>query len=130
MLDFSNFSKDSKFYDNQNKMVVVKMKNVYRGILINKFVGLKPKIHSMLSDDGKESNIAKGVNIATEINEFKDILFNKKIIRHKMKKIQSKNRKLGTYEINKISLSCFDDKIIVLNDEIHMLAYFHKDLRK
>ena len=67
-------------------MVVVKMKNVYRGILINKFVGLKPKIHSMLSDDGKESNTAKGVNIATEINEFKDTLFNKKIIRHKMKK--------------------------------------------
>ena len=67
-------------------MVVVKMKNVYRGILINKFVGLKPKIHSMLSDDGKEFNTAKGVNIATEINEFKDTLFNKKIIRHKMKK--------------------------------------------
>ena len=28
----------------------------------------------------------KGVNIATEFNEFKDILFNKKIIRHKMKR--------------------------------------------
>ena len=25
----------------------------------------------------------KGVNIATEFNEFKDTLFNKKIIRHK-----------------------------------------------
>ena len=27
----------------------------------------------------KESNTAKGVNIATEFNEFKDMLFNKKI---------------------------------------------------
>ena len=50
------------------------------------------------------------VNIATEFNEFKDTLFNKKIMRHKMKRIQSKKHKLGTYEINKISLLCFDDK--------------------
>ena len=28
--------------------------------------------------DGKKSNTAKGVNIATEFNEFKDTLFNKK----------------------------------------------------
>ena len=39
----------------------------------------------MKNIDGKESNTAKGVNIATEFNEFKDTLFNKKIIRHKMK---------------------------------------------
>ena len=37
--------------------------------------------------------------------------------------------KMGTYEINKISLSFFDDKRFVLNDGIHMLAYFHKDLK-
>ena len=44
-----------------------------------------------------------------------------------MKRIQSKNHKLGAYEIDKISLSCFDDKIHVLDDGIHMLGYFHKD---
>ena len=84
----------------------------------------------MKNIDVKESNTAKVVNIATEFNEFKDTLLNKKKIRHKMKKIQSKNHKMGTYEISKISLSCFDDKIFVLNDGIHRLAYFHKDLRK
>ena len=55
----------------------------------------------MLSDDGKESNTAKGVNIATEFNEFRDSLFNTKVLRHKMKRIQSKKHKLGTYEIKK-----------------------------
>ena len=55
--------------------------------------------------DGKESNTAKGVNIATEFNEFKDTLFNKKIIRHKMRRIQGKRHKMGTNEINKILLS-------------------------
>ena len=35
--------------------------------------------------DGSESSTAKGVNIATEFNKFKDALFNKKIIKYKMK---------------------------------------------
>ena len=75
LFDFSNFSKDSKFYDSQYKMVVGKMKVEHKGIPIKKFVGLKSKMHSMLSDDGKESNTAKGINTATE---FKDTLFDKK----------------------------------------------------
>ena len=56
--------------------------------------------------------------------------FNKKIIRHKMKIIQAKKHKIGTYEINKIYLSCFDDKRYVLDDGILTLAYFHKDNHK
>ena len=75
----------------------------------------------------KNQILAKGVNIATEFIEFKDVLFNKKIIRRKMKRIQAKKHKIGTYEIDKISLSCFDDKRFVLDDEIHMLACLHKD---
>ena len=77
--------------------------------------------------DGKEYNTAKGVNIATEFDKFKDVLFNEKVIRHKMKRIQSKKHKLGTCEINKISLSCFDDKRYVFDDGIRTLACFHKD---
>ena len=47
-----------------------------------------------------------------------------------MRRIQANKHKLGTYEINKISLLCFDDKRSILNDGIHTLAYFHKDLKK
>ena len=83
----------------------------------------------MKNIDCKESNTSKGVNIATEFNGFKDILFNKKIIRHKMRRIQGKKHKMRTYEINKVSLSVFDDKRFVLSDGIHTLAYFHKDLK-
>ena len=54
----------------------------------------------------------------------------KKNIRHKMKKIQAKKHKIGTYEIDKISLSCFDDKRFMLNDGVNNLAYFHKDCNK
>ena len=77
--------------------------------------------------DGKAYNTAKGVSIATEFDKFRDVLFNEKIIRHKMKRIQGKKHKLGTYEIDKISLSCFDDKRYVLDDGIYTLVYFHKD---
>ena len=70
------------------------------------------------------------MNIATEFNEFRDTLFNKKVLRHKMRRIQSKKHKMETYEINKISLSCFDDKRFVLNDGIHTLVFFHKGLKK
>ena len=44
-----------------------------------------------------------------------------------MKTIQSKKHKLGTYKINKISLSCFDDKRYMLDDRIGTLAYFHNN---
>ena len=84
-------------------------------------------MYSIQKTDGKECNTAKGVSIATEFHKFNNGLFNKKIIRDKMKRIESKKHKLGTYEIDKISLSCFDDKRYVLDYEIHTLAYFHKD---
>ena len=44
-----------------------------------------------------------------------------------MKRIQSKKHKLGTYEIDKISLSCFEDKRYVLDDRIYTLSYFHRN---
>ena len=46
-----------------------------------------------------------------------------------MRRIQGKKHKIGTYEINKISLLCFDDKRFVLDGAIHTLAYFHRDLK-
>ena len=47
-----------------------------------------------------------------------------------MKRMQAKKHKIGTYEIDKISLSCFDDKRFVLHDGVHTLAYLHKDCNK
>ena len=56
-------------------------------------------MYSIKNIDGKESNTAKGVNIATEFNEFKDTLFNKKIIRHKVKRIQNKKHKIRKHKM-------------------------------
>ena len=73
-------------------------------------------MYSINKIDGSLSSTAKGVNVATEFNEFKDVLFNKNNIRHK--KRPAKKHKIGTYEIDKISLSCFDDKRFALDMEL------------
>ena len=110
LFDFSNYSKNSNFFDETNEKVIGKMKDEFGGVIVTEFIGLKSKMYSMKKVDDKESNTAKGMSIATKFDKFKDVLFNEKVIRRKIKRTQSKKRELGTYEIEKISLSCFDDK--------------------
>ena len=78
LFHFSNYSKDSKFFDDTNNKFIGKMKDEYGGVIIDEFVGLKSKMYSTKKIKGSESSTAKGVNIATEFNEFKDVFFNKK----------------------------------------------------
>ena len=120
---FSNYPKDSKLFGETYKKIIGKMEDESEGKIIGENVALKSKMYSM------KNMSEKRVKTATECNEFKDNLFNKKIIRHKMRRIQGKKHKMGTYEISKISLFVFDDKRFVLNDDIHTLAYFYKDLK-
>ena len=119
MFDFSNYSAKSNFYDNSNKLGVGKMKDETAGVTIKEFVGLKPKMYSFLVDDSSERKKAKLVNkkVVAIIShgEYKDALLNQKCLRHPMNRIQSKYHRIGAYEINKIYLSCFDDKIYIQN---------------
>ena len=78
LLDFSNYLKNAKFFDETNKKVIGKMKAESEGKINYEFVGLKSKMYYIENIDGKESNTAKGVSIATEFNELKDTLCNKK----------------------------------------------------
>ena len=43
LFELSNYSKDSKFFDDTNKKVIVKMKDEFGGVIVNEFVGLKSK---------------------------------------------------------------------------------------
>ena len=130
MFDFSNYSEDSTFYGNTNKKVIGKMKDEYGGGIIDQFIGLKSKMYTIKKIKGGESSTTERVNTATEFNDFKDVLFNKKVIRHKMKRILAKKHKIGIYKIDKTSLSCFDDQRYVLDDGVNTLAYFPKDCNK
>ena len=59
MFEFSNYPEDSNFFDQANKKVIGKMKGESEAKITDEFVGLKSKMYSMLSDDGKESNTGK-----------------------------------------------------------------------
>ena len=119
----------SKFFDPTNKKVIGKIKNEFGGKVISGFVGLKSKMYSLISVDNEEVTKAKGVNKKIKHKEFVGALFNKKLIRHKTKRIQSKLHRIGTYDVCIITLSCFDDKRYVLSDGVNTLAYFHKDIK-
>ena len=128
LFDLSNFPKSSKNYCDENKKIVGKIKDEYDGKSIVKFVGLKSKMYSIRDESNNEKNTNKVHNAFIEFQEFHDTLFKKKILRHTMRGIKSKNHNLGTYETNKRSLSCFDDKRYILKNGINTLAYGHKDI--
>ena len=106
--------------------MVGKINNETASVAIEEFVGLKPNVYSYLVDENGEHKKAKGVNknviAIIRHNEHKDILLNKKFLRHSMNRIQSKDHRIGPYEINKVSLSCFDDKIYIQKNGCDGLA--------
>ena len=126
LFDFSDYLLDSNFFDPVNKKVIGKMKDEFKGEIISEFVGLKSKMYSLISVNDEEVTKAKGVNKKIKHKEFVDVLFNKKVIRHNMKRIQSKLNKIETYGVCKTSLSCFDDKRYVLRDGVNLWLIFIK----
>ena len=76
-------------------------------------------MYLFLVDDNSGHKTAKDMNksvATTNCNEYKDLLWNQNCLIHSMNKIQSKNHAVETYEINKSFLTCFDDKVHVLNN--------------
>ena len=124
MFDFSNYSTKSKYYDDSNRLVIRKMKNKTGGVSVEEFVGLKPKMYSSLVD--KANVVNRNVIATISHNEYKDVLLGNNCILHSMNRIQSKIHRIGTHEINKISLSCFDNKIYIQNNGYHRLAPRYK----
>ena len=103
------------------------MKDETAGIANWKICWIKTKMYSYLVADNSEHKKSKGVNnnviATTSDNEYKDVLLNKKCLRHSMNRIQGTYHKIGTYEINKISLSCLDDKISIQHSGYDGLAH-------
>ena len=133
LFDFSNYPKDSNFYDLIKTNEIGKIVHESKGKINDKFVGLKSKMYTINDVDGKENKTGKGVNSVVvesiKHKEYLDVLSNKNVLRHVMKRIQRKLHKIGTYDVSKILLPCFDNKRCILDDGINSLAYFHKDTR-
>ena len=84
------------------------MEDELSGVTIKEFVGLNPRTYYFF--------------ILSLNSEYKYVLLKRKCLRHSIKRVQSKNHRIGTYEIKKIYLSCFDDEIYILNNGYDELA--------
>ena len=87
LFDFSDYPLDSNFFDPANENVFGKMKYEFKGRKINEFVGLKSKMYSVISVDDEEVIKARRVNKKLRQKAFVDVLFDKKVIRHNMKRM-------------------------------------------
>ena len=128
--DNCDYPENSQYFNKTNKKVIGKFKDEVAGIPITEFVGLRSKMYSYIKDNDTGGKTAKGIkknvikkNIHHE--DYKNVLFNNKQIHHEMKTIRSEKHQLGSFELNKISLSCFDDKRYIHNDGITSYSYGH-----
>ena len=85
-------------------------------------------MYSYIKNDKKGGKTAKGIKknvIKNDIKheDYKDVLLNNKQLHQKT--IRSQKHQLGSYEINKVSLSCFDDKRYIHDNGITSYAYGH-----
>ena len=133
--DNSDYPENSPYFNKTNKKVIGKFKDEAAGIPITEFVGLRSKMYSYIKDNHKGGKTAKGIKKNTIKNnikheDYKNVLINNKQIHHTMKTIRSINHQLGSYNLNKVSLSCFDDKRYITNNGIKSHAYGHYAIQK
>ena len=120
-----------KYSDNENKKVIGKFKLEYANRIIDEFIGLRSKMYSIKLDDGEEEEKkAKGIVKSVIKKDLKHEMY-KKILTtsgkmySRMKVIRSQKHRVYTMDINKISLSAYDDKRFLLEDGISSYAYGH-----
>ena len=132
--DNSDYPESSPYFYEMNKKVLGIFKEEAQGVPIREIVALRSKMYSYEKDNQKGGKTAKGIkknviknNITHE--NYKETLLNNKQMHHTMKTIRGQNHQLGSYEINKVSLSCFDDKRYILEDGITSYAYGHYNIK-
>ena len=130
MFDDGDYLESSPYYCNANKKIIGKFKDEACGIPIIEFIGLKSKMYFYVKDNEKGGRTAKGIKknaIKNNIKHknYKNTLINNKQMHHKKKTIRSQKHQLGSYEINKVLLSCFDDKRYIHDNGTSSYAYGH-----
>ena len=103
-------------------------KDEVAGKQITHFVGLRPKLYSFKVEDEKQLKKCKGIkkNVVKKSIDFDDYvtcLFTGEKQMRKMKIIRSEKHDIYSKEVNKIALSNEDDKRLVLEDNVHTLAF-------
>lgn len=128
--DFSDYPKDHPCYSTENKKVVGKFKDECYGRSIAEFVGLRPKMYSILEAGGNNIKKAKGVQRVVVNKDLKHELYKQCLdehtgLKHTHVVMLSKGHQMGIYEQTKTSLSPLDTKKWITPDGITTRAYGH-----
>ena len=107
----------------KNKKVIELFKDELGQRIMKEFCALRVKTYSYLMDDNSEVNKSKGTTKCSKKRElmfenYKDSLFNNKIILKSQQRFKSYNHNVYTEEINKITLSSNDDKRLQISDRV------------
>ena len=128
MFDTSNYTVDRPLPTGVNKKVIGLMKDELSGDIITEFVALRPKAYSYITNDFIEMKKAKGtkkcvVNKMLRFDDYKKCLFDNGKVLKSQQSFKSENHGVYTENINRIALSCDDDKRIVTSDRITSYPY-------
>lgn len=133
IMDLSNFEKSHPLFCETNKGRLGTLKNE-TCLPIKEFVGLKPKMYSLLCEDRSEKKTAKGVKKSSLISlsheRYKQVLQDELSIKDLQYSIISRKHVLETVVQNKTTLSSFYDKKFLCDDGITTLAYGHKEINQ
>jgi hypothetical protein len=134
LYDTSEYPNDHPAYSTINKKVLGKMKDEMKGYPIKEFVGLRPKMYSVLEGDGTEKKTAKGINKSVtrkmRHEQYFRALFDEQRSTAHMTCIRSYKHDVMTVNIKKVGLSPYDDKRYVLDDRVTTLAHGHCSIPK
>ena len=100
---------------------------------IAEYVGLRPKMYSILEASGKNIKKAKGVKKTVVKNQlrhkqYKEVLTENKVFHHGMNVLRSVKHQTYGQHLNKVSLSPYDAKRWITKNGIDTFAYGHKTL--
>ena len=126
--DTSNYTFDRPLPTGINKKVIGLMKDELGGDIIMEFVALRPKAYSYITNNFIEMKKVKGtkkcvVNKKLRFDDYKKCLFDNGKVLKSQQRFKSENHEVYTENINKIALSCDDDKRIVTSDRITSYPY-------
>lgn len=115
LYDTSNYQEDHLLHSTANKKVLGKMKDECSGRPIAEYIGLRPKMYSILEAGGHNIKKAKGVrkNVVRKHirhEQYREALFEKLTFRHGMDVLRSERHHIYGQHLNKVSLSPFNSK--------------------
>jgi len=135
LYDTSNYPEGHFLHSNVNTKVLGKMKDEYAGRVIAEYVGLRPKMYSILEASGVCAKKAKGVKknvvkIHIEHEHYKEALFENKTFHHGMDAIRSEGHQIFMVHLNKVSLSPTDTKRWIAKNRVFTYAHWHKNISR